>query len=142
MVKVMDEGATEEGRDHVSDSADHRSPKLTTRKPWAAKRCIVERRTHAARVGEYLAGGDEHGKCDCESEAHNSVQSNSKGEPSDGGEERFPKQGVMIQPAGSATEFYCQGDAGGDTGSQAKEETEAEAVADAEDDGVRYGTSK
>src|ERR1700730_151532 len=55
VVHVMDEGAADKGRDHVSDSTYHRSPKLTTRKPWTARRCIVGGRTHAARVPEYLA---------------------------------------------------------------------------------------
>src|SRR6266571_1993750 len=69
VVHVMDEGATDQGRDHVAESTDHSSPKLTTRKPWTARRCIVGGRTHAARVGEYLADCDENGKCDGESEA-------------------------------------------------------------------------
>ena len=41
-----------------------------------------------------------------------------------------------------STEFNRNGDAGRDTGSQPKEETKAEAVADAEDNGVRYRASK
>jgi hypothetical protein len=48
----------------------------------------------------------------------------------------------MIQPASCSTEFNRQDNAGGDSGSQAKEKTKAEAVADAEDNGVRYGTGK
>src|SRR2546426_2883702 len=96
VVHVMDEGATDKGRDHVAYSTDHSSPKLTTRKPWTARRCIVHGRTHAARVGEYLADGDENGKCDCESEAQNPVQSSSESEPPDGGKQPFPKQGVMV----------------------------------------------
>src|SRR5262249_38614963 len=62
MVHVMDEGAADKRRDHVPNSTNHRSPKLTTRKPWTARRCIIGGRTHAARVGEYLAGGDENCK--------------------------------------------------------------------------------
>ena len=42
----------------------------------------------------------------------------------------------MIQPTSCSTELNRQSDTGGDAGSQAKEETEAEAVADAEDNGV------
>jgi hypothetical protein len=42
----------------------------------------------------------------------------------------------MIQPARCPAEFNREGNTGGDTGSQAKEETEAQAVADAEDNGV------
>src|SRR5436853_1755583 len=142
VVHVMDEGTTDQGRDHVADRTDHSSPKLTTRKPWTPRRCIVGGRTHAARVGEYLADDDENDKCDCESEAQNPVQSGSESEPTDGGKQPFPKQGVMIQPTSCSTEFNRQGDTGRDTGSQAKEETEAEAVADAEDNGVRYRTGK
>src|SRR6266571_45641 len=96
VVHVMDEGATDQGRDHVADRTDHSSPKLTTRKPWTASRSIVGGRTNAARVGEYLADGDENGKCDCKSEAQNPVQSGSESEPPNGGKQSFPKQGVMI----------------------------------------------
>ena len=48
----------------------------------------------------------------------------------------------MIQSTSCPAEFNRQGDAGCDTGSQAKEETEAQAVADAEDNGVRYCAGK
>jgi hypothetical protein len=48
----------------------------------------------------------------------------------------------MIQPASCSTEFNRQGDASRDTGSQAKKETKAEAVANAEDNGVRHHTGK
>src|SRR5216684_9252998 len=133
----MDECATDKGGDRVADCADHRSPKLTTRKAWTARRCIVGGRTHAARVGEYLAGCDENGKCDCESEAQNPVQSSSESEAPYGGEQSFPKQGVVVQATRCSTEFNRQGDTGRDTGSQAKEEAKAKAIADAEDNGVR-----
>jgi hypothetical protein len=85
-----------------------------------------------------LADGDENGKCDCESEAHNPVQSSSESKSPDGGKQSFPKQGVMIQPASCSAKFNRQGDAGCDTGGQSEEETKAKAVADAEDNGVRY----
>jgi hypothetical protein len=48
----------------------------------------------------------------------------------------------MIQPARCATKFNRQGDTGGQAGSQAKEKTEAEAVAEAEDNGVRDRSRK
>src|SRR5467141_3598643 len=142
VIHVMDEGATDKGCRNVADSTDHSSPKLTTRKPWTARCSIVHSRTHAASVGEYLAGCDENGKCDCESEAHNPIQSGSESETPDGGKKSFPKQGVVVQPTRCSTEFNREGDTGGDTGSQAKEETEAEAVAETEDNGVRDRTSK
>jgi hypothetical protein len=44
----------------------------------------------------------------------------------------------MIQATSCSIEFNCQGDARRDTGSQAKEETKAQTVAEAEDNGVRY----
>src|SRR5258708_6648919 len=91
VVHVMDEGAADKGRDHVSDSTDHRSPKLTTRKPWTASCCIVGGRTHAVKVPEYLADCNENGKCDCESEAQNPVQSSSESEAADGGKQSFPR---------------------------------------------------
>jgi hypothetical protein len=105
----------------------------TLHSPW---------QTHAARVGEHLAGGDENGKGDGESEAQTPVQSSSESKPPDGGKQSFPRQGVMIQPTRCPTELNRKGDTGGDAGSQAKEKTEAEAVAEAEDNGVSYRTGK
>jgi hypothetical protein len=90
VLQVMDERAADKGRDHVAESTDHRAPKLTTRKPWTARRCIVGRGTHAARVGEDLAEGDENGKGDGESEAQNPVQPGPEGEAPDGGKQSFP----------------------------------------------------
>src|SRR5690242_3658141 len=78
VIRVMDERATNQRRDHIAHSTNHRSPKLTTRQPWTPRCCIVDGRTHAARVGEYLAHGYEHGKWDCESETQNLVQSSSE----------------------------------------------------------------
>src|SRR6266851_4777336 len=96
VVHVMNEGAADKGRDRVADRTDHSSPKLTARKPWAARRFIVHGRKHTARVRQYLAGGDENGKSDCESEAQNPVQSSSESQPPNGGKQSFPRQGVMI----------------------------------------------
>src|SRR5580704_15088820 len=48
----------------------------------------------------------------------------------------------MIQPTGCPTEFNRQGNTAGQTGSQPIEETQAQSIADAEDNGVRYGTGK
>ncbi len=142
VVHVMDEGATDQCGDRVADGTEDRSPKLATRKPWTARRFLVHGRTHATRVGEYLADGDETGKCDGESEAQNPVQSRSEGEPPDGGKQCFPRQRVMILPAGCTTEFNRQSDSGGDTGGQTKEKTKAETIADAEDNGVGDRTGK
>ena len=44
----------------------------------------------------------------------------------------------MTQAARRASQFYRQGEAGGKSGSKAKEETKAKAVADAENEGVGY----
>ena len=43
----------------------------------------------------------------------------------------------MIKPAGRSIEFNRQGHTGRDTGSQPKEEAQAETVADPEDNGIR-----
>jgi hypothetical protein len=48
----------------------------------------------------------------------------------------------MIQPTRCPAEFNRQGNTAGQTGSQPKEETQAKSIADAEDNGVRYGTGK
>jgi len=48
----------------------------------------------------------------------------------------------MIQLTSCPAKFNRQGDTGRDTGSQTKKGTKAEAVADAEDNGVRYRAGK
>ena len=48
----------------------------------------------------------------------------------------------MIQPTRCPAEFNRQGNTAGQTGSQPKEETQAKPIADAEDNGIRYGTGK
>src|SRR5256884_4131552 len=129
-------------RRNVAERTDHSSPKLTTRKPWTARCFIVHGRTHPLRVGEYLADADENGERDSESEAQNPVQPGSEGKSPNSGKQSFPGQGVMIQPASCSTTFNRQGDTGRDTGSQAKEEPQAEAIADAKNNRVRDRTGK
>jgi len=142
VVYVMDESATEKGRGCVADSAHHSSPKQTARKPWTARRCIIGGRTHAVTVGEYLADRDENGKCDGESEAQNPIQSNSQTQTANGGKQSLPGKGVMIHSTSRSTEFNRQGDTSCNPGSQAKEGTKTEAVADAEYNGVGYRAGK
>src|SRR4029077_5016680 len=48
----------------------------------------------------------------------------------------------MIQPTRCPAEFNRQGNTGGQTRSQPKEEAQAKSIADAEDNGVRYGARK
>src|ERR1700740_2234858 len=48
----------------------------------------------------------------------------------------------MMQPTRGPAEFNRQGNTAGQTGSQPKEETQAKSIADAEDNGVRYGAGK
>ena len=73
VIDVVDESAADKRRGNVADGADYTSPKLTLRKTWTASRCVLHGGTHAARVGEDLADGDESRKCDRESEPHDSV---------------------------------------------------------------------
>ena len=73
VIDVMDKGATDKSTSDVADSADHRSPKLTTREPRSPSRHMIHGRMHAARVRENLADRDEEAKCDCESNAYNPV---------------------------------------------------------------------
>lgn len=142
VVDVADKSAADECRGNVTDSTNDRSPKATTRKTRTARGSIVRGGTHAARIGEYLADGDENGERDTESEAQNPIESGSESEAANGREQRFPKQGVMIQAASRSVEFNRKCDAGRDTRSQAKEETQAKTVADPEDDGIRYCPGK
>ena len=142
MFPVMEEGATDKGGGYVADGTDHGSPKLAPRKPRTTRRLVVDRGTRAARVGEYLADGDENGKCNCEMHAQNHVQSSAETEPADGGKQRFSWPGVMVQPASGSMELDRQGNPGRYAGGKAKKETEAEAIPDAEYDRVRYRTGK
>ncbi len=113
-----------------------KAPKLTPRKAWTARGGVIESRTHAARIGEYLADGDESGEGSCESEAYNPVQPGSDSEATDGSKDSFPRQPIMIQSTSSAIEFNRNGDAGCNPGNYTKKEPKAQAIADAEDQRV------
>jgi len=70
---MMDKSATDKSTGDVANSADHRSPKLTTREPRSTSRDIIDGRTHPPRVSPNLADRDQEGKCDCESTAYNPI---------------------------------------------------------------------
>jgi ketosteroid isomerase-like protein len=137
MVNVMNEGATDKRGSNVAKGADDRTPELAPRKPRPARGYVVNLWTHAASVSNHLADRDENGKGDCKPKTQRTVKSNAEGQSADGGEQSFPEQGVMIQPARGSIEFDGNGDAGANSGSNAKEETKANAVSDSEDDRVR-----
>src|ERR1700731_2305436 len=132
------EEAADQGRGHETDTADHSSPKLSSRKPLSTIRCIVDGRTHAASVGDYLADGHENAKRDRVPQTQNPVKPSSVTDPADRGKHCFPWRRIVIEPASCSIEFNRQRDARRNTGSQAEEETQAEAVADAKDKRVRY----
>jgi len=48
----------------------------------------------------------------------------------------------VTQSASRASQFYREGEAGRNSGREAKEKTKAKAVADAENEGVGYGACK
>ena len=73
MIDVMDKSATDKGTGDVANSAEHRSPELTTCEARTASRYIIYGRTHPARVCQNLADRDEEGKCDCESNAYDPI---------------------------------------------------------------------
>jgi CRP-like cAMP-binding protein len=138
VIDTMDEGATDKRRDKVTEGTDGRSRKLKAGKTWTASRLIFHCRTHAARIGQHLPGGDENSKRGGESKTHNSVKSRSESDATDGGEQSFPGPGIMIQAATGSIKFNRESDARCNTGSKTKEETKTKAVADAENDGVSH----
>ena len=73
VIHVMNERATDQGRDNVADGTDDRSPKLATCKAWAQRRRIVHGGTHPASVSEYLSDRDKNGKCGCKFETQSPV---------------------------------------------------------------------
>ncbi len=105
VLKPVHQSATSKCRGNVAYSANHRSPKLTTRQARPAKGCIVNSGAHSARIGEYLAGRDERGKRDCVFEAETPVEPSGETQSADGAEKSFPKQRVMVQSASGSTEF-------------------------------------
>jgi len=66
----MNEETAEESGGNVAESADHRSPKLTTAEAGTAGSGVIEGGARAARVGEYLAERGEKGKSERECKAH------------------------------------------------------------------------
>src|SRR5438046_9101123 len=99
MVQVMDKGAAGKSRSNVANRTNDGSPKLTASQAWTAGGGVIEGGTHAARIRENLADGDEGGKGSCESEADNAVQPSSDSEASAGGKDAFPSQPVITQSA-------------------------------------------
>jgi ketosteroid isomerase-like protein len=142
MVDVMNEGATDKRGRNVACGADDRTPELAPRKPWPARSYVVNVRTHAASVSNHLADRDENGKGDCKPKTQRTVKSNAEGQSADGGEQSFPGQRIVIQPARGSIEFDSNGDAGANSGSNSEEETKANAVSDTEDDRVRHRPGK
>src|SRR5216684_2704158 len=99
---------------------------------------LIHGRAHAAGVRKNLADGEQPGESNGEFEAQNFIEADSESAAANGGEERFPGQGIMIESAGGTIEFDGESDARGDARSQADQETKANTVADAEEDGVGY----
>ncbi len=142
VVDVMDEGTADKRGDGVADGSDNRAPKLAAREAWSARGGIVSGGTHAARIGEDLAGSYYDGKGDGEVEAQVVVQSGAERETTDSGKQSFPWQGVRRKTARGAVELNREGDTSREARSQAEEETQAQAVANAKNDGVGYYTGK
>lgn len=141
-IHVMDESATDEGGCEIPNRADDSSPKLTSRQPRTARCHVIHARTAATPIAKYLANDDEEGKRSRELEADNPVESDSKTNSADKGAEPLPGQRIMIQSTSYSIEFGRGSNARRDTGGEAEEGTEADAVTDAEDDRVGYGPRK
>src|SRR5277367_1836053 len=105
MLKSVHESTADKRRGDVADGPNDRSPKLATGQAGTARGRVVGSWAHAARIGEYLAGRDERGKCDCVFEAQDSVQARAEGKSADGTEQSFPRQGIVVQTTSSSTEF-------------------------------------
>ena|ERR1700686_3462070 len=142
VVNVMHEETTGKRRGNVACRPDYRSPELAAGNAGTAIGCVVDGRTHAARVGDHLSDCDEDDKGNCKPETKRAVESCSESQSADGGEYCLPLQRVVIQAARSAIEFDGNGDAGGNPGGNAEEKTEAEAVSDSEDNGIRHRSGK
>ena len=134
MVGVMHKSAANERRDRIADGSDNGPPELRARQARAARRHIIQSRTHAPGVGEYLAERDQDAKCHCEFPTQDPVQRETEGKPADGAEKTFPAERVMVKAASGAIEFNGQGDAGGDARDETKEQAKADTVADSKND--------
>jgi Tol biopolymer transport system component len=138
VLHVMRQGAADQRSGDIAHGADYRAPKLAAREAWTPRGGIIERWTHAARIGEYLTKADYNAECDRESQSQDPVQTGAESEAADGAEQRLPRQGIMLQPARRSVEFDRDGNAGGDARSEAEEETKSQAVADSENDRVGH----
>src|SRR5580700_9327073 len=142
MVNVMNEGAADKRGSYVAYGADNRAPELAPRKPWPARGYVVNDRTHAARIGNYLAKCNENGKCNCELKAQRAIKSCGETQPSDRGKHSLPEQGVVVQCTRGSIEFDGNSDTGGNAGGKTKEETKANGVPNSEDDRIRHRAGK
>src|SRR5882724_332731 len=91
MVDSMRERATNKGRSNIAERPNDSPLKLTARDARSTRSSIVNRGTHAARVGDDLADGDDSGKCHGEFEPQNSVESGADSQPAKGAETCFPR---------------------------------------------------
>ena len=142
VLKTMYESTAGKCRGDVADGPNHRTPKLATGNARTATGYVVESGPHAARIGKYLASGDQSTECDCVFEAQNPVQSSAESKSADGAERSFPRQGLMRQATSRTVEFDRDRNAGSKTGREAKEKTKSDAVTDAENDRVRNCSCK
>jgi hypothetical protein len=142
VVDVMHEETTDECGGDVAYRPNYSSPELAAGKAGTAIGDIVDSGTHTARIGDDLSDGNEDGKGNCKTKAQLAVESGAETQSADGGEQCLPWQRVVIQPAGSSIEFDGDRNACSNSSGNAEEETEPEAVSDAEDDGVRHRPGK
>src|ERR1700691_3796938 len=94
---MMDDGTTDECRRKIANGSDDRSPKLTTCEARAAGSGVIHARPYASGIAEYLANRYEKGERACKFDADNPVQSDSKTDPAECREQRFPSLRVIFQ---------------------------------------------
>ncbi len=142
MVDVMHEETTDECGGDVTYRPNYGSPELAAGNAGTAIGDIVDSGTHSARIGDDLSDGNEDGKGNCKTKAQLAVESGAESQSADGREYCLPWQRVMIQSAGSSIELDRNGNPRRKSRGDAEEKTEAEAVSDAEDDGVCHRPGK
>src|SRR5882762_5274419 len=139
---TMRESTADQRRGNVAHGPYDGPPKQTRRNPWTTRRFIVEGRTHATRVSNDLADGDETCKSDSEFEPQNPVKSGGESQPANGAEKCFPGQGIVLLAARRSTELNRHRDSGANPREEAKKRTEAKAIADSENDRVGNRSSE
>ena len=135
---MLHERAADQRCGGIAQGSNDGSPEVRAREARAAGCGIIETRPHAPRIGGHLPQSNERAKRGRISNAQSLIESRGESSSSDGAEDGFPAQRVVVVSAAGTLQFDGNRKAGCNSGRNSEEQAKAETVADSEHDGVRH----